>query len=207
MFLKSGIPEPLAAVFPQAVHHECVFHALQYWHRGFKEAFGRDYAETQPEILKRRQQLDRVFQARTRRTVEKRYAELQAQWAEAVPAEPRLGPIFESVERHYPLLVNAYDHPRIPLTNNTTERLIRRFDQHYQNFAGFDSFESAQRYLAVFELVYRLTPFGPEVQPYLRGKCPLELAGYDLTLVPLARYLRERGNAPLLPPPPEVVPK
>ena len=43
----------------------------------------------------------------------------------------------------------------------------------------------------MFELTYRFTPFGPEVQPYLRGKCPLELAGYDLTQVPLARYLRD----------------
>jgi hypothetical protein len=42
----------------------------------------------------------------------------------------------DSVTRHYPLLVNAYDRPLIPLTNNVTERLIRRFDQHYQNFAG-----------------------------------------------------------------------
>lgn len=205
--LCADYAEPLAAVFPHAVHHECVFHALQYWHRGFKDAFGRDYAATHPDLERLRQQLDHVFQARTRRTVEKRYTALQAQWADAVQAEPRLGPIFESVVRHYPLLVNAYDHPQIPLTNNATERLIRRFDQHYQNFAGFDSFETAQRYLAVFELVYRLTPFGPEVQPHLRGKCPLELAGYDLTKVPLARYLRERGNTPLLPPPAEVVPK
>jgi hypothetical protein len=37
---------------------------------------------------------------------------------------------------------------------------------------------------------YTANEFGPEVQPHLRGKCPLELAGYDLTQVPLARYLR-----------------
>jgi len=63
-------------------------------------------------------------------------------------------------------------------------------------FAGFDSIETARCYLHLFELTYRFTPFGPEVQPHLRGKCPLELAGYDLTQVPLARYLREHGTTP-----------
>jgi len=199
--------EPLALVFPQAIHHECVFHALQYWHRCFKEAFGRDYEQTTPDIFKLRQQIDHIFQAKTRRTVDKRYADLMAHRAELMRTEPRLEPILESLARHYPFLTNAYDHPLIPLTNNATERLIRRFDQHYQNLAGFDSLETARAYLHLFALAYRFTPFGPEVQPHLRGKCPLELAGYDLTQVPLARYLREHGTAPLIPPRAEVVPK
>jgi transposase-like protein len=195
--MNQDYAEPLAQVFPNAMHHECVFHALQFWHRQFKDAFGRDYAQTHPAIFKLRQQMDGIFQAKTRRTVEKRYAELIGQRAQLVQAEPRLQPVFDSLARHYPHLVNAYDHPLIPLTNNATERLIRRFDQHYQNFAGFDSLETARCYLHLFELTYRFTPFGPEVQPHLRGKCPLELAGYDLTHVPLARYLREHGTAPL----------
>jgi transposase-like protein len=205
--LSQDYAEPLAEVFPKAVHHECVFHALQYWHRCFKDAFGRDYAETRPELFQLRQQLDQVFQAKTRRTVEKRYAAWREGRAAWVSAEPWLAPIFDSVERHYPLLVNAYGQPHIPLTNNATERLIRRFDQHYQNFAGFDSLETAQSYLHLFELTYRLTPFGAEVQPHLRGKCPLELAGYDVTRVSLARYLREHGTRPLIPAAAEVVPK
>jgi transposase-like protein len=207
--MNQDYTEPLQAVFPTALHHECVFHALQYWHRCFKDAFGREYAQTCPHIFKLRQQIDHIFQASTRRTVEKRYAELIGQREQLVQAEPRLRPIFDSLARHYPNLVNAYDHPLIPLTNNATERLIRRFDQHYQNFAGFDSLETARCYLHLFELTYRITPFGPEVQPYLRGKCPLELAGYDLTHVPLACYLREHATAPLTrsAAPTEVVPK
>jgi transposase-like protein len=42
--LNADYAEPLAEVFPQAVHHECVFHALQSWHRSFKDAFGGDYS-------------------------------------------------------------------------------------------------------------------------------------------------------------------
>ena len=189
--MNQDYTEPLAQVFPNAMHHECVFHALQFWHRQFKDAFGRDYERTHPAIFKLRQQLDGIFQAKTRRTVEKRYAALIGQREKLVQAEPRLQPVFDSLTRHYPNLVNAYDHPLIPLTNNATERLIRRFDQHYQNFAGFDSRETARCYLHLFELTYRFTPFGPEVQPHLRGKCPLELAGYDLSYMPLARYLRD----------------
>ena len=205
--MNQDYTEPLAQVFPNAMHHECVFHALQFWHRQFKDAFGRDYQLTHPAIFKLRQQLDHVFQAKTRRTVEKRYTELMAQREELVRAEPGLAPILDSLARHYPNLVNAYDRPLIPLTNNATERLIRRFDQHYQNFAGFDSIETARCYLHLFELTYRFTPFGPEVQPHLRGKCPLELAGYDLTHIPLASYLHQHGTAPLVSAPAEVVPK
>jgi transposase-like protein len=205
--MNQDYAEPLAAVFPHAMHHQCVFHALQYWHRSFKRLFGRDYDQTHPDLLKLRQQMDRIFQAPTRRTVQKRYDQLMARRAKLILAEPRLAPLLDSLEHHYPLLLNAYDNPLIPLTNNATERLIRRFDQHYQNFAGFDSIETARCYLHLFELTYRFTPFGREVQSYLRGKCPLELAGYDLSQVPLAHYLREHGTIPLVPSQAEVVPK
>jgi transposase-like protein len=188
--MNQDYTEPLRAVFPNAVHHECVFHALQYWHRCFKDAFGRNYEQTRPDMFQLRQQIDHIFQAKTRRTVEIRYAELMARRDQLVRAEPDVVSIFDSLARHYPNLINAYDSLLIPLTNNATERLIRRFDQHYQNFAGFDSIETARCYLYLFELTYRFTPFGSEVQPHLRGKCPLELAGYDLTHMPLARYLR-----------------
>jgi transposase-like protein len=205
--LNQDYAEPLAAVFPNAIHHQCVFHALQSWHRSFKRIFGRDYAASQPHLFELRRQIDRIFQAKTRRTVKKRYAQLMTQREQLLQSEPRLQPILDSLERHYPYLLNAYDNPLIPFTNNATERLIRRFDQHYQNFAGFDSLHTARCYLYIFELTYRFTPFGREVQPHLRGKCPLELAGYDLSNVPLARYLREHSLVPLVSSRPELVPR
>ena len=70
-------------------------------------------------------------------------------------------------------------------TNNTTELVIRRFDQHYQNFCGFESIKSTQRYLGVFEKVYRFTPFSQDAQPRIRGKSPLQLAGYDISHLPM----------------------
>jgi hypothetical protein len=70
-------------------------------------------------------------------------------------------------------------------TPSNWSREADRFDQHYQNFCGFESIESAQLFLGVFEKLYRLTPFSDDAQPKLRGKCPLELAGYDLSQLPL----------------------
>jgi hypothetical protein len=58
------------------------------------------------------------------------------------------------------------------------ELVIRRFDQHYQNFCGFDTLETARPFL-------RFTPFSQDAQPRIRGKCPLELAGYDISRVPM----------------------
>jgi hypothetical protein len=81
------------------------------------------------------------------------------------------------------------------LTNNTVELVTRRFDQHYQNLCGFDSIETARQYLHLFELTYRFTPFAKDNRPVkgreldIRGKCPLELAGYDISQMPISRIL------------------
>lgn len=57
------------------------------------------------------------------------------------------------------------ENPLIPLTNNMVELVIRRFDQHYQNMCGFDSIETARKYLHLFELTYRFTPFAKDNRP------------------------------------------
>jgi len=81
------------------------------------------YVETYPELFRLRQPMDHLFGAQTRRTVDKRYCALMERRDSLVLAVPRLAPIFDSLVRHYPLLVaqRAYDHPLIPLTNNDTE--------------------------------------------------------------------------------------
>jgi len=95
-----------------------------------------------------------------------------------VQARPEAAAIFDFLERHWPRLANSIEASLIPTTNNTVERVIGRFDQHYQNFCGFESIADAQRYLAVFEKVYRFTPFSQDAQPTIRGKCPLQSPGH-----------------------------
>jgi len=111
-----------------------------------------------------------------------------------VAETPAVAVLFDFLERHWPTLVNGIESELIPRTNNAVELVIRRFDQHYQNlvlseaegFCGFDTLESAQLFLGVFEKLYRFTPFSQDAQPRIRGKCPLELAGYDISQVPMA---------------------
>jgi transposase-like protein len=194
--MNQDYDEPIALVFPKATHHECVFHALQWAQRRVKEVYGNNYAHTHPEAVALRDRIYRIFKAKSRKTVHKRYQEVMALQAEYVARTPEAECIFDFLERHYPKLVNAVENPLIPLTNNTVELVIRRFDQHYQNMCGFDSIETARKYLRVFELAYRFTPFAKDNRSVkgreldIRGKCPLELAGCDISKVPLARILQ-----------------
>jgi hypothetical protein len=94
------------------------------------------------------------------------------------------------LELHWPYLVNSIESNLIPATNNAVEMVIRRFDQHYQNFCGFESITTAKVYLGVFEKIYRFTPFSDDAQPKIRGKSPLQLAGYDLSRIPMTWLCR-----------------
>ncbi|MFB0535702.1 MAG: hypothetical protein ACETWR_12060 [Anaerolineae bacterium] len=170
--------------------------ALQWAQRLVREVYGNDYAETHPEAVTLKEQIYQVFDAKTRRTVDKRYRKVMGLREHYVAQMPQAQRIFDFLERHYPKLVNALENPLIPLTKNTVELVIRRFDQHYQNFCGFDSIETAWKYLHLFELTYRFTPFAQDNRPVkgremdIRGKCPLELVGYDISQMPIAQILR-----------------
>ena len=176
----------IAQVFPQAEHHECIFHALQQAEKHVKDAYGPDYAAQHPETEQLKQQIYHIFNAETLAMATERYMAVVALRQDYIQARPEAGTIFDFLECHWPRLANSIGSDLIPSTNNTVERVIGRFDQHYQNFCGFESIADAQRYLAVFEKVYRCTPFSQDAQPAVRGKCPLQLAGYDISQLPMA---------------------
>ncbi len=175
----------IAQVFPEAQHHECVFHAQQEISRYLRDTFGRDYAEQHPEAENLRAKIKHIFQASTKQMADSRYRALLDRRAAMTDAEPALEWVFEFLEQHWPYLVNSVENDLIPATNNATEMVIRRFDQHYQNFCGFESIETARVYLGLFEKIYRFTPFSDDAQPRIRGKSPLQLAGYDLGTMPM----------------------
>jgi transposase-like protein len=175
----------IARVYPQAIHHECIFHALQYVGQTCRKLYGADYAQTRPEVDQLRQAIVAIFQTKTKRTAQKRYEQVIGLREQFVQDNPDAAAIFDFLQRHWPQLVNAIESELIPKTNNAVEMVIRRFDQHYQNFCGFESIASAQLYLAVFEKLYRFTPFSDDAQPAIRGKCPLQLAGYDISQMPM----------------------
>ncbi|MGC9523737.1 MAG: IS66 family transposase [Anaerolineae bacterium] len=180
----------VARIFPKAVHHECIFHALQDVHRSFKEIYGRDYARCHPAAKALQEEIDAIFDAATRRTAQRRFEQIMSQRALFVSDTPEAEAIFAFLERHWPRLVNAIESRIVPATNNATEQVIRIFTQHYKTFCGFENIESARLYLAVFEKVYRFTPFSNDAQERIRGQCPLELAGYEVQKLPMAKLFR-----------------
>ena len=188
--LRQDYAPIIASVFPSAEHHECVFHALQTWGEQLREAYGSNYREKVPEAKALAEALQEIFQAKTKRTARERYDKVLALREGYATKTPPVASVFDSLERHFPKLVNAIESERIPLTNNAVELVIRRFEQHYRGFCGFESIETAQSYLAVFELVYRFSPFSPDAKPGIRGKCPLELAGYDVQNYPILHACR-----------------
>ena len=180
----------IAETFPKATHHECIFHALQWWSKQFRDVYGNDYVRTHPLAVQLKEDIQSIFQAKTKRTAQKRYERVIALRSAYVQQTPDAVVIFDSLERHWPKLKNSIESTIIPSTNNATEMVIGRFDQLYQNFCGFDSIESARIFLAVFEKVYRFTPFSDDAQPRIRGKSPLELAGYDISQLAMTQVCR-----------------
>ncbi len=188
--LRPDYQNVIAHVFPDAIHHECIFHALQDIHDLLKEAYGSRYAEEQPHVAALKNDINHIFDARTKRTAERRYKYVLAQREAFVSHTPSAAAVFDFLERHWLTMVNAIESQCIPTTNNATEQVIRIFNQHYKTFCGFESIESAQVYLAVFEKVYRFTPFSADAQERIRGKCPLEVAGYEVRKLPMAQLFR-----------------
>lgn len=180
----------IAETFPKASHHECIFHALQWWSKQFKDVYGPDYARTHPPAMQLKEDIQHIFQAKTKRTAQKRYEQVIALRADYLRQTPAAAAIFDSLQRHWPTLSNSIESTIIPSTNNAAEMVIGRFDQLYQNFCGFDSIESARIFLAVFEKIYRFTPFSDDAQPRIRGKAPLELAGYDISQLVMPQICR-----------------
>lgn len=198
VFVTDGAPayaQAIEEVFPQAIHHICIFHALQSVGRKLREVYGADYEQKHPEVEALKLKIYRIFRAKDPRTVQRRFEEVLALKGRYGKACPEVRGVFESLAAQFPKLKNAVGKAYIPNTNNATELVIRRFDQHYQNFCGFDSLESARRVLWGFALVYRLTPLSQEVKDRsMRGRCPLEIAGYPVRHLPVWKYL----NTPLL---------
>jgi len=188
--MRTDYSDVVARVFPKAIHHECIFHALQQVHHSFKEIYGRDYAQHHPAAKALQEEIDAIFDAATRRTAQRRFEQVMSQRELFVAATPEAEAIFAFLERHWPRLVNAIESSLVPSTNNATEQVIRIFNQHYKTFCGFENIESARLYLAVFEKVYRFSPFSNDAQERIRGKCPLELAGYEVQKLPMAQLFR-----------------
>jgi hypothetical protein len=159
---------------------------MQNAQKHIKDVYGPRYAIEHPEAAQLKQLIYNIFDTQSLVEAQSRYQAVLQLKSVYFIATPDSIVIFDFLERHWPKLCNAIGSSTIPTTNNTTELVIRRFDQHYQNFCGFESIESAHSYLAVFEKLYRFTPFSQDAQPRIRGFAPLQLAGYDISHFPMS---------------------
>jgi hypothetical protein len=184
--LRQDYGPVIALVFPHAEHHECIFHALQNVQDQIKTVYGASYADRDPEAVLLKQAIYDVFNTKSKPIAEKRYKAVMSCRSLFVTSTPEAVALFDFLDRHWLTLANGIGDNRISATNNTVELVIRRFDQHYQNFCGFESIDTARLFLGVFEKLYRFTPFSQDAQPRIRGKSPLQLAGYDVSQIPMA---------------------
>jgi transposase-like protein len=183
--LRCDYGPAIATAYPQAVHHECIFHALKNVHKQIKDVYGPSL-DTASDALILQAAIDFIFDTADPLTAQARYDGVSALRQAFVLRTPHAAALFDFLDHHWPKLINCLGNPSIPATNNATELVIRRFDQHYQNFCGFDSIETAQSYLGVFEKLYRFSPFSLDAQPRIRNQSPLQLAGYDAPLLPIS---------------------
>ena len=192
---ESVIPE----MYPDAVHHQCVFHAEQAASTMMRDKLGKEYRSI-PEAVTLWKAIVDVFRAGCRRTLIRRYGKLVSQKDSLLVRRPDLAPVFESLARHFEKLANAYTDRRlsIPRTNNATELVFRCFTRRYKTLAGFETLETARAYVRLWSWYYRFRPFSPDANPRIRNKSPLQIAGYEV---------HGRMCLDLVMPPPQVEPR
>ncbi|MGH2746938.1 MAG: transposase [Actinomycetota bacterium] len=87
--------------------------------------------------------------------------------------------MIRSLERHFDLFMAHHFTPGLPADNNVAENVIKQLNKKLRLMEGFESIESAERYVRLLVGCYRFKRF-TDSQNGSNGKAPLELAGVDL---------------------------
>jgi hypothetical protein len=169
----------IARVFPQAQHLLCRFHAL-------RAAFRRLRTQLPSGKARRRwaAKLTGLFRTPSKRTVRRRLATLQAE-AHDSPAQAAVARLLAKV----PQLLPAVGSTWRPTTSNAAERFLGAFERFYRTKGPFQSVASAQKHVALFMLGYVFETFSAEAAAERQGRCPLQVAGYEVGAIPLFHLL------------------
>jgi hypothetical protein len=76
-----------------------------------------------------------------------------------------------------------------PTTSNAAERFLGAFDRFYRAKGPFQHPASAQKHVALFMLGYVFETFSAEAAAERQGRCPLQVAGYEVGAIPLFHLL------------------
>lgn len=84
--------------------------------------------------------------------------------------------MIRSLERTFDLFMAHHFTPGLPADNNVAENVIKQLNKKLRLMEGFESIESAERYVRLLVGCYRFKRF-TDSQNGNNGKAPLELAG------------------------------
>jgi transposase-like protein len=85
-----------------------------------------------------------------------------------------------ALERNFDLYVAHHFTPGLPADNNVTENVIKQLNKKLRLMEGFESVDSAERYVRLLVGCYRFKRFTDSCRKDNNGKARLELAGVDL---------------------------
>ena len=166
--------EAIATVFPAAEHLLCRFHALKSAFRRLKRSIP-DWKGRSVWVKK----LKTLFHTPSKRTVQRRVDKLQTQ-AEHTPAKG----VFDSLLAKLPKLLPAVGSTFRPSTSNAAERFLGAFDRFYRLKGPFQNEASARKHIKLFILGYVFCALSSQAQAEKQGRCPLQLAGYQVAHLP-----------------------
>ena len=82
-------------------------------------------------------------------------------------------PIFDMLQRYYPILLKCITDHNIPKTSNAVENLIKEFDLNYRTTMGYSSIEAIREFAKAYLIYLRLCPRN---QGNGKGFSPAQLA-------------------------------
>jgi hypothetical protein len=89
----------------------------------------------------------------------------------------------------WPQLLPAVGSTWRPTTSHAAERFLGAFDRFYRAKGPFPSVDSAQKHVALFLLGDVFETFSAEAAAERQGRCPLQVAGYEVGAIPLFHLL------------------
>jgi transposase-like protein len=88
--------------------------------------------------------------------------------------------VVHALRRSFDLYMAHHLTPGLPADNNVTENVIKQLNKKLRLMEGFESIESAERYVRLLVGCYRFKRFTDSCRKTENGRSPLELGGVDL---------------------------
>ncbi|MFW6149666.1 MAG: DDE-type integrase/transposase/recombinase [Atribacterota bacterium] len=162
--------KPIPAIYPEVKHVQCVLHMGRSRRNRLMKVFGsyahKDYKKLSPLI-------SAIYASRT----ESDFKEAWSQWEKAQKEYPQLQEFSHKLNQQKQSIRQRVLDKEAPRTSNHVERVILEFEDKYNSMQKFMSFPYAQAWCKMFQVYFRLRPFG---RGRNAGKSPAEALGYPV---------------------------